>query len=113
VAAVTALAASSGAEQSTTTTVLPANRRNRRNRPGVCMESACHRRPFGGQVSARRQERPAVRRGSTARQAPDTTRRVAIPLLEWLDRAGVTRRLADDRRTMREPPGSPKPNGER
>jgi selenocysteine-specific elongation factor len=49
---------------------------------------------------------------SDARQALGTTRRVAIPLLEWLDRAGVTRRLADDRRTMREPPGSPKPNGE-
>ena len=27
--------------------------------------------------------------------------RVAIPLLEWLDRAGVTRRVADDRRTIR------------
>jgi selenocysteine-specific elongation factor len=50
---------------------------------------------------------------SDARQALGTTRRVAIPLLEWLDRAGVTRRLADDRRTMREPPGSPRPNGER
>ncbi len=49
---------------------------------------------------------------SEARQALGTTRRVAIPLLEWLDRAGVTRRLADDRRTMREPPGSPRPNGE-
>jgi selenocysteine-specific elongation factor len=49
---------------------------------------------------------------SDARQALGTTRRVAIPLLEWLDRAGVTRRLADDRRTMREPPGSPRPNGE-
>jgi selenocysteine-specific elongation factor len=48
-----------------------------------------------------------------ARQALGTTRRTAIPLLEWLDRAGVTRRLADDRRTMREPPGSPMPNGER
>jgi selenocysteine-specific elongation factor len=36
-----------------------------------------------------------------ARQALDTTRRVAIPLLEYLDRAGVTRRLADDRRTIR------------
>ncbi len=44
---------------------------------------------------------------SDARQALGTTRRVAIPLLEWLDRAGVTRRLADDRRAMREPPGSP------
>ncbi len=50
---------------------------------------------------------------SDARQALGTTRRVAIPLLEWLDRAGATRRLADDRRTMREPPGSPRPNGER
>ena len=40
-----------------------------------------------------------------ARRALSTTRRVVIPLLEWLDREGVTRRLADDRRTMREPPG--------
>jgi selenocysteine-specific elongation factor len=38
---------------------------------------------------------------SDARQALGTSRRVAIPLLEWLDRAGVTRRLPDDRRTMR------------
>ncbi len=36
-----------------------------------------------------------------ARQALHTTRRVAIPLLEYLDRAGVTERLADDRRRMR------------
>jgi selenocysteine-specific elongation factor len=36
-----------------------------------------------------------------ARQALDTTRRVAIPLLEYLDRASVTRRLPDDRRTLR------------
>jgi selenocysteine-specific elongation factor len=36
-----------------------------------------------------------------ARRALGTTRRVVIPLLEWLDREGVTRRLADDRRTMR------------
>jgi selenocysteine-specific elongation factor len=50
---------------------------------------------------------------SDARQALGTTRRVAIPLLEWLDRAGVTRRLADDRRTMRERPGSPGPGGGR
>jgi selenocysteine-specific elongation factor len=49
---------------------------------------------------------------SDARQALGTSRRVAIPLLEWLDRAGVTRRLADDRRTMREPPGS-SPGGQR
>jgi selenocysteine-specific elongation factor len=36
-----------------------------------------------------------------ARQALDTTRRVAIPLLEYLDRAAVTRRLPDDRRMLR------------
>jgi len=46
-----------------------------------------------------------------ARKALQTSRRVVIPLLEWLDRKGITRRLADDRRTMREPPGSPRPNG--
>ena len=32
-----------------------------------------------------------------ARQALGTTRRVAIPLLEYLDRAGITQRLPDDR----------------
>ena len=39
------------------------------------------------------------------------SRKFAIPLLESLDRRGITRRLPDDRRTMREPPGSPMPNG--
>jgi selenocysteine-specific elongation factor len=37
-----------------------------------------------------------------ARQALDTTRRVAIPLLEHLDRSSVTRRLPDDRRELRQ-----------
>ena len=41
-----------------------------------------------------------------ARKALQTSRRVVIPLLEWLDRKGITRRLPDDRRTIREPPGS-------
>ena len=36
-----------------------------------------------------------------ARQALGTTRRVAIPLLEYLDRAGLTERLPDDRRLVR------------
>jgi selenocysteine-specific elongation factor len=36
-----------------------------------------------------------------ARQALATTRRVAIPLLEYLDRAGITQRLPDDRRRVR------------
>jgi selenocysteine-specific elongation factor len=35
-----------------------------------------------------------------ARMALHTTRRVAIPLLEFLDRAGVTLRLPDDRRRL-------------
>ncbi len=38
-----------------------------------------------------------------ARQALGTTRRVAIPLLEFLDRARVTERLPDDRRRLRSP----------
>ena len=41
-----------------------------------------------------------------ARQALGTTRRVAIPLLEYLDRAGITQRLPDDRRRLRLGPGS-------
>ena len=36
-----------------------------------------------------------------ARQALGTTRRVAIPLLEYLDRAGLTQRLTDDRRRLK------------
>ena len=35
-----------------------------------------------------------------ARQVLHTTRRVAIPLLQYLDRSGLTRRLPDDRRTV-------------
>ena len=50
---------------------------------------------------------------SEARQALKSSRRVVIPLLESLDREGVTRRLPDDRRTMREPRGSAPANGER
>jgi selenocysteine-specific elongation factor len=37
---------------------------------------------------------------SDARRALGTTRRVAVPLLEVLDRRGATRRLPDDRRTV-------------
>ncbi len=36
-----------------------------------------------------------------ARHVLGTTRRVAIPLLEHLDRAGITQRLPDDRRRLR------------
>jgi selenocysteine-specific elongation factor len=44
---------------------------------------------------------------SEARRALDTSRRVAVPLLELLDRTGVTRHLPDDRRTLAvaPPPG--------
>lgn len=38
---------------------------------------------------------------SEARQALGTSRRVALPLLDHLDRAGLTRRLPDDRREVR------------
>jgi selenocysteine-specific elongation factor len=41
-----------------------------------------------------------------ARQALDTTRRTAIPLLEYLDSAGVTERLPDDRRVLRARPSA-------
>ena len=47
-------------------------------------------------------ELPQPFTASEARQALHSSRRVVIPLLEWLDREGVTRRLPDDRRTMRE-----------
>jgi selenocysteine-specific elongation factor len=46
-----------------------------------------------------------------AREALSTTRRTAIPLLEFLDRAGVTQRLADDRRVVRETPAEPALSG--
>ncbi|MGO1056490.1 selenocysteine-specific translation elongation factor [Crossiella sp. CA198] len=38
---------------------------------------------------------------SQARQALDTSRRVAVPLLELLDRRGITERLADSTRRLR------------
>ncbi|NHC15844.1 selenocysteine-specific translation elongation factor [Motilibacter deserti] len=42
---------------------------------------------------------------SEARQALGTTRRVAVPFLELLDRTGLTQRLPDDRRTVRKSGG--------
>jgi selenocysteine-specific elongation factor len=50
---------------------------------------------------------------SEARQALRSSRRVVIPLLEWLDRERITRRLPDDRRTIREQSGAGLTNGER
>jgi selenocysteine-specific elongation factor len=48
---------------------------------------------------------------AAARQALQTTRRVVIPLLEHLDRTGVTVRLPDDRRTVRRrEPAGPDPS---
>ena len=40
---------------------------------------------------------------SQARQALDTSRRVAVPLLEHLDRRGLTERLDETRRRCRPP----------
>jgi selenocysteine-specific elongation factor len=42
-----------------------------------------------------------------ARQALGTTRRTAIPLLEYMDQAGITERQADDRRIMLAAPERP------
>jgi selenocysteine-specific elongation factor len=42
-----------------------------------------------------------------AREALHTTRRTAIPMLEYLDRAGVTQRLPDDRRVVKTAPAGP------
>ena len=44
---------------------------------------------------------------SSARQALGTTRRVAVPLLEHLDRIGVTERVDGDLRRLRVPTGVP------
>jgi selenocysteine-specific elongation factor len=38
---------------------------------------------------------------SSARQAWGTSRRVAVPLMEWLDAQGVTSRLPDNTRRLR------------
>jgi selenocysteine-specific elongation factor len=57
-------------------------------------------RPLAGPVLA---GLPQPFTAAEARQALRTTRRVAIPLLEFLDRAGVTQRLPDDRRRLVSP----------
>ncbi|HZB49957.1 MAG TPA: SelB C-terminal domain-containing protein, partial [Mycobacteriales bacterium] len=44
---------------------------------------------------------------SEARRALGTSRRVAVPLLELLDRRGLTERLPDDRRRVRDPVRDP------
>jgi selenocysteine-specific elongation factor len=66
----------------------------------------------GGQAARILAGLPQPFTAAEARQALQTTRRVVTLLLEWLDRKGVTWRLPDDRRTMREPAGS-MPNGGR
>ncbi|WP_433790630.1 selenocysteine-specific translation elongation factor [Actinoplanes sp. CA-252034] len=48
---------------------------------------------------------------SEARRALDTTRRVAVPLLELLDRTGATERLPDDRRLIRPEAPAASPHG--
>ncbi|MEP6666072.1 MAG: SelB C-terminal domain-containing protein [Nocardioidaceae bacterium] len=50
-------------------------------------------------AAARLSQLPQPFTTSEARQHLGTTRRVALPLLAHLDRIGLTRRLADDRRT--------------
>ena len=59
---------------------------------GLALAAAC-----SGKTSSGSRLRMDV---AEARQVLHTTRRVAIPLLEHLDRSGLTRRLPDDRRTV-------------
>jgi selenocysteine-specific elongation factor len=47
---------------------------------------------------------------SQARQAWGTTRRVAVPLLEYLDAAGVTQRVDDQRRCVKDRGGGRESN---
>lgn len=44
------------------------------------------------------------------RTAAGITRKHAVPLLEWLDRTGVTRRVGDGRVVRRQPPSGPGPD---
>ena len=57
----------------------------------------------GKAAAARLADLPQPFTMSQARQALGTARRVAVPLLELLDRQGRTARLPDDRRTVRAP----------
>jgi selenocysteine-specific elongation factor len=63
----------------------------------------------GAEAEAARRlaELPAPFTVSQARQALATTRRVAVPLLELLDREGLTQRLDDTTRRVRTPLGEP------
>ena len=68
--------------------------------------------PDAGEQAARiLADLPQPFTAAEARQALKSSRRVVIPLLEWLDREGVTRRLPDDRRIVRQTlgPGSQAP----
>ncbi len=63
--------------------------------PGVVLSPAAPQR-----ASAALHALPQPFTTSQAREALGTSRRVAIPLLDFLDRARVTRRLPDDRREL-------------
>ena len=93
----------------------PRHRTAARTRPG--RQGARRRRPRRAAAARRRPGRPRPRRRQgggpragrlrpavhhlQARQALNTSRRVAIPLLEYLDRARVTERLPGDLRRIR------------
>jgi selenocysteine-specific elongation factor len=56
---------------------------------------------MAGQARARLAALAAPFTVSQARQAWGTSRRVAVPLMEWLDGQGVTQRLPDNTRRLR------------
>src|SRR5262249_22525625 len=68
--------------------------------PGDVIPPARAARPAAALVAGP----PPPLTAAEARRALGPTRRVVIRLLEHRDRAGVTRRLADDRRRMRDEP---------
>jgi selenocysteine-specific elongation factor len=64
--------------------------------------------PTAPQIAAERlRDLPQPFTLSAARQALGTTRRVAVPLLEHLDRIGITERVDNDLRRLRAPVAMP------
>ena len=85
----------------------PVDRRGAARRAAAAGQRPDRARPRRRGLAARVLARlPQPFTTAQARQALGTTRRVAIPLLEYLDAAGATERLPDDRRRLRARPAS-------
>nr|WP_279581890.1 SelB C-terminal domain-containing protein [Fodinicola feengrottensis] len=96
-----------GARRAKTGRAWPGQRRTRGRQPGRLPAAAAGRRRTAAGRTAHRGPRSrgpatAVRSQRSPPSALGTTRRVALPLLEFLDRLRITERLPDDRRRLRE-----------